>query len=126
MGAIKRNPTPPGPITDLFDRLHEIHLLAGLPSVRDIARGIGRGVISSSTTHNMFRGPRVPRLNFLELVVEELHGDTAEFRTRLSSQKACSGYIQKIFPCATQASRAGLQSWKLFVPTYLAFTEITR
>jgi len=81
VGAIRRNPTPPGPITDLFDRLHEIHLLAGLPSVRDISRGIGRGVISSSTIHNIFRGPRVPRWNFLELVVEELHGDIAEFRT---------------------------------------------
>jgi tetratricopeptide (TPR) repeat protein len=80
VGAIRRNPTPPGPITDLFDRLHEIHLVAGLPSVREIALGIGRGVISSSTIHNMFRGPRVPRWSFLELVVEELHGDIAEFR----------------------------------------------
>ena len=80
MGAIRRNSTPPGPITNLFDRLHEIHLVAGLPSVREIALGIGRGVISSSTIHNMFRGPRVPRWNFLELVVEELHGDIAEFR----------------------------------------------
>ena len=80
MGAIRRNPTPPGPITELFDRLHEIHLAAGLPSVREIALGIGRGVVSSSTVHNMFRGPKVPRWNFLELVVEELHGDIAEFR----------------------------------------------
>jgi tetratricopeptide (TPR) repeat protein len=80
VGAIRRNPTPPGPITDLFDRLHEIHLAAGLPSMREIALGIGRGVVSSSTIHNMFRGPRVPRWSFLELVVMELHGDTSEFR----------------------------------------------
>ncbi len=80
MAAIRRNATPPGPITDLFDRLHEIHLQAGLPSVREIAVGIGRGVVSSSTIHNMFRGPRVPRWSFLELVVEELHGDIAEFQ----------------------------------------------
>jgi tetratricopeptide (TPR) repeat protein len=81
VGAIRRNPTPPGPITDLFDRLHEIHLVAGLPSMREISLGVGRGVISSSTIHNMFRGPRVPRWSFLELVVEELHGDIAEFRS---------------------------------------------
>lgn len=79
MGAIKREPTPPGAITDLFDRLHAIHLAAGLPSMREIAAGIGRGVISSSTIHNMFRGPKVPRWGFLELVVEELHGDTKVF-----------------------------------------------
>jgi hypothetical protein len=48
--------------------------------MREIALGIGRGVISSSTIHNMFRGPRVPRWSFLELVVEELHGDITEFR----------------------------------------------
>ena len=80
MAVIKREPTPPGPITALFDRLHAIHLAAGQPSMREIASGIGRGVISSSTIHNMFRGPRVPKWGFLELVVEELHGDIAEFR----------------------------------------------
>jgi tetratricopeptide (TPR) repeat protein len=79
VGAIRREPTPPGPITDLFDRLHHLHLLAGEPSVRQIASGLGRGVISSSTIHNMFRGPRVPKWGFLELVVEALHGDTEEF-----------------------------------------------
>ena len=81
MGAIKREPAPPGPVTELFDRLHAIHLEAGQPSIREIATGIGRGVISASTIHNVFRGPRVPRWGFLELIVEELHGDRAEFRT---------------------------------------------
>jgi tetratricopeptide (TPR) repeat protein len=80
VATIRREPMPPGPIADLFDRLHELHLAAGLPSMREIAAGIGRGVISSSTIHNMFRGSRVPRWGFLELVVEELHGDPAEFR----------------------------------------------
>jgi tetratricopeptide (TPR) repeat protein len=81
VGAIKREPTSAGPITDLFDRLHSLHLVAGQPSIREIATGIGRGVISPSTIHNMFRGPRVPRWGFLELVVEELRGDPAEFRS---------------------------------------------
>jgi len=79
VGAIKRESTPPGPITELFDRLHQIHLAAGQPSMREIASRFGRGVISSSTIHNMFRGPRVPKWSFMELVVEELHGDTPEF-----------------------------------------------
>src|SRR5690348_13741812 len=81
MGAIKREPAPEGPVTDLFDRLHAIHLAAGQPSIREIATGIGRGVISPSTIHNVFRGPRVPKWGFLELIVEELSGDPAEFRT---------------------------------------------
>ncbi|MFI5269435.1 MAG: helix-turn-helix domain-containing protein, partial [Chloroflexota bacterium] len=80
MGAIKREPSPPGPVSDLFNRLHAIHLAAGQPSVREIATGIGRGVVSPSTIHNMFRGPRVPKWGYLELVVEELRGDPAEFR----------------------------------------------
>jgi tetratricopeptide repeat protein/NB-ARC domain-containing protein len=80
MSAVGRKPTPPGPITDLFDRLHELHLSAGLPSMREIATGIGRGHISSSTIHNMFRGPRVPRWSHLELVVKELQGNPADFR----------------------------------------------
>jgi len=79
VSVIRRKPTPPGPITDLFDRLDALHLSAGRPSTRAIAAGIGRGVVSSSTIHNMFRGPRVPRWSFMELVVTELHGDPAEF-----------------------------------------------
>jgi hypothetical protein len=80
VGAIKREPAPFGPVSDLFDRLHDLHLAAGQPSLRQIATRIGRGVVSSSTVHNMFRGPRVPKWGFLELVVEELGGNVAEFR----------------------------------------------
>ena len=80
MAAIKREPAPFGPVSDLFDRLHDLHLAAGQPSLRQIATRIGRGVVSSSTVHNMFRGPRVPKWGFLELVVEELGGNVAEFR----------------------------------------------
>jgi len=80
VGAIKREPAPFGPVSDLFDRLHDLHLAAGQPSLRQIATRIGRGVVSSSTVHNMFRGPRVPKWGFLELVVEDLGGNVAEFR----------------------------------------------
>ena len=81
MGAIKREPTPPGPITDLFARLDELHSNAGRPSMREIAIRAGRGNISSSTVHNVFRSSRVPRWVFLEQVVRALEGtsDREEF-----------------------------------------------
>ena len=47
--AINRNATPSGPITELYDRLDELHLKAGMPSMREIATRAGRGRISSST-----------------------------------------------------------------------------
>jgi tetratricopeptide (TPR) repeat protein len=74
VGAIKREPTPPGPIADLFDRLDDLHSKAGRPSMREIAIRAGRGNISSSTVHNVFRRSRVPRWTFLEQVVEALGG----------------------------------------------------
>jgi hypothetical protein len=79
--AINRNATPPGPITELYDRLDELHLKAGMPSMREIAARAGRGRISSSTVHNVFayRNARVPRWPFLEEIVKALAGDTAVF-----------------------------------------------
>lgn len=81
MPAIRREPTPPGPITDLFARLDDLHSRAGRPSMREIARRAGRGNISSSTVHNLFRSSRVPRWDFLEQVVIALGGvhDRQEF-----------------------------------------------
>jgi tetratricopeptide (TPR) repeat protein len=79
--AIKREPTPPGPIADLYDRLDELYLKAGRPSMRTISTRAGRGNISSSTVHNVFafRNSRVPRWPFLEEIVKALAGDTAIF-----------------------------------------------
>jgi tetratricopeptide (TPR) repeat protein len=75
VAAIKREPTPlPGPIADLFDRLDDLHSKAGRPSMREIAIRAGHGNISSSTVHNMFRRPQVPRWTFLEQVVKALGG----------------------------------------------------
>jgi tetratricopeptide (TPR) repeat protein len=75
VAAIKREPTPsPGPIADLFDRLDDLHSKAGRPSMREIAIRAGRGNISSSTVHNLFRRPQVPRWSFLEQVVKALGG----------------------------------------------------
>jgi tetratricopeptide (TPR) repeat protein len=74
VGAIKREPTPPGPISDLFDRLDDLHSRAGRLSMREIAIRAGHGNISSSTVHNVFRRSRVPRWAFLEQVVKALGG----------------------------------------------------
>jgi tetratricopeptide (TPR) repeat protein len=75
VAAIKREPTPPpGPIADLFDRLDDLHSKAGRPSMREIAIRAGRGNISSSTVHNLFRRSQVPRWAFLEQVVKALGG----------------------------------------------------
>ena len=74
MAVIKREPTPPGPIADLFDRLDDLHSKAGRPSMREIAIQAGRGNISSSTVHNLFRKSQVPRWAFLKQVVKALGG----------------------------------------------------
>ncbi|NNJ60291.1 MAG: WD40 repeat domain-containing protein [Dactylosporangium sp.] len=80
MAGLTRAPTPSGAVTELFDRLHELHLHAGQPAVREVATGIGRGVISHTTVHSAFRGPKVPRWAHLELIVEYLDGSPTEFR----------------------------------------------
>ena len=74
MAAIKREPPPPGPIADLFDRLDDLHSKAGRPSMREIAVRAGRGNISSSTVHNVFRRSAVPRWAFLEQIIRALDG----------------------------------------------------
>jgi tetratricopeptide (TPR) repeat protein len=72
VGVVKREPVPPGPIADLFDRLDDLHSKAGRPSMREIAIGAGRGNISSSTVHNLFRKSQVPRWTHIEHVVKAL------------------------------------------------------
>jgi hypothetical protein len=47
--------------------------------MREMAIRAGRGKVSSSTVHNVFRSSRVPRWNFLEAIVVALRGDREEF-----------------------------------------------
>src|SRR6185437_6465030 len=74
MGSVRREPLPPGPIADLFGRLDDLHSAAGRPSMREIAKRAGRGAISSSTVHNIFSSSRVPRWDFLEIIINVLGG----------------------------------------------------
>jgi hypothetical protein len=66
VGSVRREPAPPGPISDLFVRLDDLYSKAGRPSMREIARRAGRGNVSSSTVHNVFSGSRVPTWDYLE------------------------------------------------------------
>lgn len=48
---------PAGPLQDLFLALHELHGLAGEPSVREMADAVG---CSHHKVHQMFTQPRLP------------------------------------------------------------------
>ena len=79
MGALPKPNLPDGPVRALFDELHALHHLAGWPSLRDMAKEVG---CSHTTISAAFSEPRVPRWGLLELIVEELGGDTAQFHDR--------------------------------------------
>ena len=75
MASIKREPAPPsGPIGDLFNRLDDLHSRAGRPSMREIAKRAGRGQVSPSTVHNIFKRPQVPSWRHLERIISALDG----------------------------------------------------
>ncbi len=111
MPPISRDPTPPGPVTKLFERLDQLHLAAGRPSMREITRRVGRGMISSSTVHNVFRQSRVPSWDFLEKIVIALHGDTAEFLDlwQAASQAEHEAEAPRASPRSSTASTATVQ-----------------
>jgi tetratricopeptide (TPR) repeat protein len=76
LGALPRPDLPAGPARVLFDRLHELHHRAGWPSLREMAKEVG---CSHTTISAAFSEPRVPRWGLLELIVEALGGEPAEF-----------------------------------------------
>ena len=111
--AIKRDPPPPGPVAELFDRLDQLHLTAGRPSMRTIALKVGRGRISSSTVHNVFRHSRVPRLDFLEEIVKVLDGDPAAFKIFWEAAWQAENWIQPpagSLPAASPRSPGPMES----------------
>jgi hypothetical protein len=58
--------------------LRDLHLRAGEPSMRLIARRTQ--ALSHDTVHRVLVGPVLPRWGALELVVEALEGDVDTFR----------------------------------------------
>jgi tetratricopeptide (TPR) repeat protein len=124
--AIRRGPAPPGPVADLFSRLDELHMAAGLPSMREIASRAGRGRISSSTVHNVFRGTKVPRWNSLEDIVRALGGDGAEFLGlwRAAWQAENSAELEPDKPFDDTPSNPGLGEAGFALPKRIWSSEI--
>jgi hypothetical protein len=76
MGALPTPDIPPGPQRDLLHALHELHHRAGWPSLRTLARAAG---CSPTTVSAAFSSPRLPSWGILELLVEDMGGDTLDF-----------------------------------------------
>jgi trehalose 6-phosphate synthase len=105
--TLKRAPTAPGPVTKLFDQLHELHLYAGEPGVREIARGMGARGISYTTVHNTFKGPKVPRWDSLRLVVEQLNGDIEQFHALWTMARTAEQGPAQVTPSAEIETAGG-------------------
>lgn len=75
---LQKPETPPGPLADLFDALHELYRHAGEPSIREITARTPSG-ISRDTVHRALTAGKVPRLPVLLDVVAALDGNTASF-----------------------------------------------
>ncbi|MGF9754397.1 AAA family ATPase [Microvirga sp. 0TCS3.31] len=77
MGLLHQPELEPGPHRDLVDALHRLHVEAGRPSLRAIARRAG---CSHTTVFHLFTDPRVPAWSLLEVVVTATGGDPADYR----------------------------------------------
>ena len=67
MPPLKRAPLTSGPLNDLMDTLHELHLAAGYPSTRDLRRDIGgRDAPSHTAIHNVFTTSKPPSWRLVE------------------------------------------------------------
>lgn len=71
-GELKRPSLPPGPLKDLNDALHDLHLQAGLPTLGEIARSVANGWISRSSLHAALTGTTLPRRDTVDALVEIL------------------------------------------------------
>src|SRR5205809_3714765 len=83
MGQVRKPLLPDGPIRVFFDRLHELHLAAGRPSMRDLQRRTREPRrphgINPTTIHDAFAAPRLARWETVQALVGQLGGDVAEF-----------------------------------------------
>jgi tetratricopeptide (TPR) repeat protein len=79
------------PIQALSQELRRLHLRAGEPSSRELARALGRGVLSHTTINATLRGTRVPRWQSLELVSGALGGDIELVRRLWTAARNAEG-----------------------------------
>jgi len=67
-----RKPELAGAHQELNAALHRLHLLAGLPSLAEVARVLKGAGISRSTVHDAFCGQRLPKWRVVDALVEVL------------------------------------------------------
>jgi replicative DNA helicase len=68
-----RVPLEPGPLDDLMEALHQLHLAAGYPSSRDLERDLGgRDAFSHAAIHKAFTGSKPPTWRLVEPVVRAM------------------------------------------------------
>jgi replicative DNA helicase len=68
--GFKRAPLEPGPLAELMDAMHALHLLAGHPSTRDLERAIrDSGTVSHAAIHKAFTGSKLPTWRLVEPLV---------------------------------------------------------
>ncbi|CAL9582673.1 hypothetical protein [Streptomyces sp. enrichment culture] len=88
MPGLKRPQLSAGPKKDLNSALHDLHLRAGRPSVRDLEHRIGDGIAGRSRIHDAFSNHRLPKWNLLSVLVPALAqtvpgADSAEEEARI-------------------------------------------
>lgn len=78
MPRIKTPDLPPGPLADFFAALQWMHLQAGEPSTREIARL--SDALSHDTVHRVLTAPSLPKWRNVETIVTALNGDVDQMR----------------------------------------------
>jgi KaiC/GvpD/RAD55 family RecA-like ATPase len=70
--SLKRVPIEPGSLALLMDALHQLHLVAGQPSMRELERDVGGGVASHAAIHNVFTASKLPAWRLVEPLVKAM------------------------------------------------------
>ncbi|HZM76331.1 MAG TPA: hypothetical protein VFC19_11420 [Candidatus Limnocylindrales bacterium] len=89
-----------GLVRELLEYLHELHRLAGQPSLRDIGKAVSLGKSSVSA---FFSGARMISRGNLELVIEYLGGDV-QHAEQLRRGAATAWNTTRLTPAATLTS----------------------
>ena len=78
MRVRRKPPEPAEYCRELLVALRELHLRAGAPSTRSIARSTGNE-ISHDTVNRILKGSDLPQWRSLEFIVKALEGDVETF-----------------------------------------------
>jgi tetratricopeptide (TPR) repeat protein len=121
MGVLSKPEVTDGPLRRLLEELHELHHRAGRPSLRQLAVEVG---CSRTTVAAVFSEPRPPRWGLLELVVEALHGDVAEFHDRWLAATAVPATHQEPLPAPHEIASVALRQAPAPVGAFVGRTEL--